>query len=317
MNSLTRWFRTLIPPSLILALASALSGPGAVNAAESGQTFATPEEAISALATAAAAGDSSVLSDLFGPAAAELVNPDRVQAANELQAFTAALRHSQRLVRESDSRCVLEVGDDSWPFPIPLVQQAGRWCFDTEAGKDELLNRRIGQNELATLRSVRAFVDAQREYAAKDRDGDEVLEFAQSVLSAAGTKSGLYWSPRLDGEISPLGPLVALAQSQGYEVASRELGAAPAPFHGYLFKVLTRQAKSAPGGKYSYVINGNMIGGFALVAWPAGHGDTGIMTFIVNQQGRVYQKDLGPNTDRVVSRLKAYAPDATWAVSPD
>lgn len=317
MNALTRWFQTLIPPSLVLALALALSGSGAVSAAEVGQTFATPDEAISALATATAAEDSSALHLLFGPAAAELVNPDRVQAANELKAFTAALNHRQRLIRESDSRCVLEVGEDSWPFPVPLVRQDGRWYFDTEAGKDELLSRRIGQNELATLRSVRAFVDAQREYASKDHDGDEVLEFAQTILSAAGTKDGLYWSPEIDGEISPFGPLAALAQDKGYDMTSREPGAAPVPLNGYLFKVLTHQAKSAPGGKYDYVINGNMIGGFALMAWPARHGDTGIMTFIVNQQGRVYQKDLGPNTDRVVSRLKAYAPDATWAVSPD
>jgi hypothetical protein len=197
------------------------------------------------------------------------------------------------------------------------VQSGGGWHFDTAAGVDELLNRRIGANELSTLQTMRAYVAAQREYAGQDRDGDQVLEFAQKIMSSPGQKNGLYWSPDLDGEFSPLGPLAADAQEEGYGFKAKAEGEAPQPFHGYFFKVLTKQAKSAPGGKYDYIINGNMIGGFALVAWPAQYGDTGIMTFIVNQQGRVYQKNLGPKTASIVKGMKSYDPDKTWAISPD
>ena len=315
MTSLKSFFQSLYHRHLSLALA--LSAPIALSAADAGKTFATPEDAVSALAAAASLQDSNALRVIFGPAAAEIENPDRVQATNELNAFTRALNQAKRIVRESGSKCVLEVGDNFWPFPVPIVKKDGQWFFDTAAGKDELINRRIGRNELMTLRSVRAYVEAQREYAAKDRDGDEVLEFAQKLTSTPGTKDGLYWPADLDGEISPLGPLAAQAQEQGYRRKINEEGAAPEPFHGYFFKILTRQGKSAPGGKYDYIINGNMIGGFALVAWPASYGETGIMTFIVNQQGRVYQKDLGPKTAKIAADMKSYDPDKTWSVSPD
>ena len=301
--------------SLILAVA--LSLPLAVRAADSGKTFATPEEAVAALVAAASAQDTNAFRVIFGPVGVEIENPDRVQAANELSMFNAAVSQHQRIVRDSDDKCVLEVGTNSWPFPVPIVKRDGRWFFDTAAGKDEILNRHIGKNELATLQSVRAYVEAQREYASKDRDGDQVLEFAQKLSSTPGTKDGLYWPPDLDGEISPLGPFVAQAQNQGYFAEAKAQSAAPEPFHGYFFKILTRQGKHAPGGKYDYIINGNMIGGFALVAWPVEYGETGIMTFIVNQQGRVYQKDLGPKTAKIAGTMKAYDPDKTWSVSPD
>ncbi len=289
----------------------------AASAADIGKTFATPEEAVAALVAAAGAGDTNAFRVIFGPVGVEIENPDRVQAANELSTFNAAVNQRQRLVHESEARCVLEIGDNAWPFPVPIVRRNGRWFFDTEAGKNEILNRHIGKNELATLQSVRAYVESQREYASKDRDGDGVLEYAQKFRSAAGRKDGLYWPPELDGEISPLGPLVAQAQAEGYARGSRTEDAGPNPFHGYYFKILTRQGRSAPGGKYDFVINGNMIGGFALVAWPAEYGETGIMTFIVNQQGRVYQKDLGPKTARAAAGLKAYDPDKTWSISPE
>lgn len=301
--------------SLMLSMAVVVSID--VSAADIGKTFATPEEAVSALECAAKACDGDAIRDLFGPAAEDLQNPDRVQATNELQTFTAALGQAKRIVRDSDVSCTLEVGADSWPFPIPLAQKEGKWFFDTEAGKDELLNRRVGRNELMTLSAVRAYVEAQRDYAAKDRDGDGVLEFAQKIMSAPDKKDGLYWPPELDGEISPLGPLAAQAQGEGYGVKAKGEGAAPEPFHGYFFKVISRQSKSAPGGKYDYIINGNMIGGFALVAWPASYGETGVMTFIVNQQGRVYQKDMGEGTAKAASGMKVYDPDKTWAVCPD
>ena len=312
MTSLQRSLRSVVHRRLALALAFA--APLAINAADIGKTFATPEAAVSALVAAVGAKDTNALHDIFGPATADIANPDQVQAANELNAFATALNQTNRIVRESDSKCVLEVGEQSWPFPIPVVKKDGQWFFDTEAGKDEILNRRIGENELATLQVVRGYVEAQREYAAKDRDGKEVLKFAQKIISSPGAKDGLYWPPELDGEISPLGPLAADAAAEGY---GKTPGTERQPFHGYFFRILTRQGKHAPGGKYKYVVNGNMIGGFALVAWPAEYGENGIMTFIVNQQGRVYQKDLGPQTAKTAGAMQSYDPDKTWAVSSD
>jgi hypothetical protein len=297
-------------------LALVLSLPATVYAAETGKTFATPEAAVAALTTAVNAKDREILHSIFGSAVVDIENPDHVQAAGELQTFAAALTTTNRLVRESDDRCVLEIGTNAWPFPIPIVKQSdGQWFFDTKAGQEEVLNRRIGRNELATLLSMRAYVEAQREYASRDRLGNEVLQYAQKFFSSPGLKDGLFWPANLDGEISPFGPLVAHAQAAGY--GKPDTDAAPEPFHGYYFKILTRQGKHAPGGKYNYVINGNMIGGFALVAWPAEYGNTGIMTFIVNQQGRVYQKDLGLKTGKLAPAMKKYDPDSTWQLSPD
>ena len=294
-----------------------VSLPMAVHGADSGRTFATPEDALTALAAAVKAKDTNALQGIFGPALADIRNPDRVQAANNLQTFAAAFEANNRLVPESDSRCVLEVGEHSWPFPIPLVKRDGKWIFDTEAGEQEILNRRIGKNELETLQTMRAYVAAQREYASRDRDGSQVLKYAQRLFSSPGAKDGLYWPPDLEGEISPLGPLVATAHGEGYAGRSEDASRGPEPFHGYYFKILTRQGKHAPGGKYDYIINGNMIGGFAMVAWPAEYGNSGIMTFIVNQQGRVYQKDLGLKTSKLAPAMTRYDPDPTWQLSPD
>ncbi|HEU0038506.1 MAG TPA: DUF2950 domain-containing protein [Verrucomicrobiae bacterium] len=314
MDSLKRFSQTILSRNVALTLA--LGAAITASAADIGKTFATPEAAVAALVAAASAEDTNALRVIFGPLAEDIQNPDRVQATNELSAFNAAVNQGKRIVHESDSKCALEVGDNSWPFPVPIVKRNGQWFFDTAAGKDELLNRRIGRNELATLQAVRAYVEAQREYASKDRDGDEVLEYAQKIISTPGAKDGLFWSPDLDGEISPLGPFAADAAAEGYKT-TRSPGDEPRPFHGYFFKILVRQGQHAPGGKYDYVINGNMIGGFALVAWPAEYGETGIMTFVVNQQGRVYQKDLGPDTAKTAEAMKAYDPDKTWAISKD
>jgi hypothetical protein len=310
-----RVLRTINQCKLILVLA--LSAPLFSSRAETGQTFATPEEAVAALVSAADAPDARALHDIFGSAASEMENPDRIQAANEQSEFARALHQATRIVRESDSRCVLEVGDNHWPFPIPLVKNEGRWRFDSRAGKEELLNRRIGKNEVATLRVLRACVEAQREYASEDRDGSGVLKFAQKIISTPGTKDGLYWPPDLDAEHSPLGPLLAKAHSPGQAHQQEDARLSSEPFHGYFFKILTHQGKDALGGKYSYIINGNMIGGFAFVAWPAFYGESGIMTFIVNQQGRVYQKDLGPKTAISAEAMKEFDPDKTWTLSSD
>ena len=306
----------LIPlPALVLGLL--LIRPTTIHAAEEGARFATPEGAVSALLTAASNQDTNALRILFGAAVAEVENPDRVQAASDLAEFSRLSSETNRIIHLSDSRSLLVVGQDDWPFAIPLTLRDGQWFFDTEAGAQELLNRRIGKNELLTLDTVRAYVAAQRDYALNDRDGDGVLEFAERLRSRPGMKDGLYWAPDLDSEISPLGPLVAEAQGEGYDMSVRDEQAQPVPFHGYFFKILTRQGSSAPGGAYNYRINGHMIGGFALVAWPAEYGESGIMTFIVNQQGRVYQKDLRPRTEKVVRRMKAYDPDKSWSVSHD
>ena len=281
------------------------------------KTFATPEEAVAALGKAVEAQDQAALEAIFGPAWADLQNPDRVQATNECSAFAAAFDQTSHLVHDSDTKRVLEVGTNFWPFPIPIVKQDGKWFFDTKAGKEELQNRRIGRNELAALEVMRAYVDAQRDYASRDRDGSEVLKYAQKLNSSPGKQDGLYWPPTIGGEGSPLGPLVAFAQGEGYRLPPTDDDEEPGPFHGYYFKILTRQGKHARGGKYDYVINGNMIGGFAMVAWPYDYGDSGIMTFIVNQQGRVYQKDLGPKTSKIAAGMKVYDPDPSWVRSPD
>jgi len=299
--------------TLLLAFVS----PPAARAVEAARVFSTPEAAVVALDQAVNTTNRAAFRELLGPDSTELANPDTVQGVQEMAAFTAAFNTTNRLVRESAARMILEVGPNSWPFPIPLVKRTDGWQFDTKAGLDELLNRRIGRNELEALRTVRAYVDAQREYARKDRDGDEVLEYAQKISSSPGRTDGLYWPSDLNGEISPLGPLVANAQEEGYFNQPAKTGEGPRPFHGYLFKILTSQGKHAPGGKYDYVINGNMIGGFAMVAWPASYGDSGIMTFIVNQQGRVFQKDLGVNTAKVMEKMRDYDPDSSWRVSPD
>jgi len=302
---------------LALVLSGVLGLAAAVRGAEGAQLFGSPEAAADALVAAAAAHDTNALRRVFGPEGEDVSNPDPVQAAGELEAFNAACAQGRRVLVLAEDRCVLVVGENQWPFPVPLTRKGGQWSFDVAAGREEILDRRIGRNELATLRVVRSYVDVQREYAAEDRDGDEVLEYAQRFRSSPGTKDGLYWPPELDGELSPLGPLMAQAQAEGYGKGSLDREAAPEPFHGYLFRILTRQTAAAPGGRYEYVINGNMIGGFALVAWPAVYGESGIMTFIVNQQGKVYQKDLGPATASAVRKLKAYDPGKTWALTPD
>jgi hypothetical protein len=314
MNAFSR-FSTLCIAATTLWLAPA----GNVHAATSGKTFTSPEDAVKALTTAVKAHDTNALAAIFGPEFFDIVSPDPVQAENELSDFGDNLTRSNRLDRTEKDRVVLETGEDEYPFPIPIVHVADGWQFDTDAGKDEIINRRIGRNELEALKSVRAYVDAQREYASKDRDGDEVLEYAQKFMSSPGKKDGLYWPADETGEESPLGPLFVEAQQEGYfkPTGKEEENTGPHPFHGYYFRILTSQGKNAPGGAYDYIINGNMIGGFGLVAWPADYGDSGIMTFIINQQGKVYQKDLGPDTDKIAKEMKAYDPDSGWSLSKD
>ncbi len=294
---------------LLTALMTVL--PGLVFAAGE-ERFSSPQAAVDALKAAVEAKDTNALHMIFGPEAHGLVSVDVVEAAEERNLFVRRVQEKVSLVAKSDSRQELELGADGWPFPIPLVKQDGQWCFDVEAGKEEVLNRRIGANELGAIRVCQAYVQAQREYASLDRNGDEVLEYAQHLRSTPGTHDGLYWSTRTGDELSPLGPLVAQARGEGYRRQTRILTDESSPYHGYYFKILTRQGKHAPGGKYNYIINGHMIAGFALVAWPAEWGNTGVMTFMVNQQGKVYQKNLGPKTLKAAAALTTYDPDPTW-----
>src|SRR5215467_7245388 len=321
MNSLSRFSKCLnglfLSP-LLSATALWLAAVLSANGAAIGKTFASPEDAVGALKKALNSHDTNALVAIFGPAVDEVRSSDPVEDRNEVLEFAEKLNASNHIERADGGKYILEVGEDRYPFAIPIAQKGGSWYFDTEAGKEELINRRVGRNELEALQSVRAYVDAQREYASKDRDGDEVLEYAQKIISTPGQRDGLYWPADSDpnGEESPLGPVFAEAQNEGYLKAPRNEGERQ-PFHGYYFKILTEQGKHAPGGAYNFIINGNMIGGFALVAWPADYGESGVMTFIVNQEGRVYQKDLGPRTEKLAARMTEYDPDSTWKQSPD
>ena len=206
-------------------------------------------------------------------------------------------------------RALLIIGNEEYRFPVPVVKQSTTWYFDAKAGQDELVNRRIGRNELEIIDVLGEYVDAQREYAAKDWNGDGVTEFARKFRSTPGKKDGLYWEAKEGEEESPFGALVATATREGYANVKK---AKPAPFHGYYFKILTSQGKHAEGGAFDYVVNGKMILGFALVAYPAQYGTSGIMTFVVNQNGVVYQKNLGSATAAIAAKMKVYNPDPSW-----
>jgi hypothetical protein len=291
----------------------ALMLPRSAMAAEE-QKFATPQDALDTLMAAATNHDTNALHSIFGPAGHELISPDVVQATEEYKMFVQRLTEKTQLVTNSDANITLEIGADGWPFPIPLAKQDGNWFFDTAAGREEVLARRIGRDEMGAINVCDAYAEAQREYASQDRLGDGVLAYAQFLRSTPGTHDGLFWpTNQPGGELSPLGPLVAQARVDGYHRTAKMLNDAQSPYHGYYFKILTRQGKHAPGGKYNYLINGRMIAGFALVAWPAEWGNTGMMTFIVNQNGMVCQKNLGPKTAKMARAMTAYDPDDSWA----
>ena len=305
-NAMTRTHSYPKRWSLIFALV--LVGLAAKPAVTPPRQFATPDAAVDALVQAVKSGDQKELSGIFGSNSGDILSSgDAVADDNARAAFAKDLDEKHSLEKSGDDKVVLVYGEDDFPFAIPIVKQGEQWHFDTAAGRSEILARRIGRNELATIQVCLAYVDAQREYASTDRDGDGLFEYAQKFRSTPGKQDGLYWPSEPNQPDSPLGELVADARSEGY--AGKAKGA---PYHGYLFKLLKGQGPHAAGGAYDYVVRGNMIGGFAMVAYPAQYGNSGVMTFLVNHDGVVYSKDLGPNTAKLAAAMTRFDPDSSW-----
>jgi DUF2950 family protein len=270
--------------------------------------FASPEQAAQELIAAARAGDSAAIVAVLGPEAKELVQSGDAAADEEGRArFLRAYGEANKLVTTEDGLALLVIGKDEWIFPIPIVKDASGWYFDTKEGKEEILNRRIGRNELSAIRAVRAYVDAQREYYQRNPQNDKLLHYARKFASSKGSRDGLYFPVKSGEQASPLGPLFDRMQT-----GSKDGAAKRAPYHGYYYRILTEQGPDAPGGAYSYLAQGRMIGGFALVAWPAAYGNTGVMTFLVNHDGVVFQKDLGPGTAAAAEKMMRFNPDKSW-----
>jgi hypothetical protein len=275
------------------------------------QTFATPEQAATTLIDAIKANNRKAVLSILGPAAQKLVfSGDAIADENAGQAFVASYDKAHRL-EGGGGKVVLYVGQDDFPFAIPIVPDGPVWRFDTRAGADEIVNRRIGKNELNAIQVCLAYVDAQRDYYSEDRNKDRLRVYAQRLFSSPGKHDGLYWETKAGEKPSPLGPLMAQAQSEGYG-----RGTGGHPYHGYFYRILNAQGPAASDGAYDYVAHGRMIGGFALVAYPAQYGVSGVMTFVVNHQGVVYQKDLGPNTAAMAKSMKQFNPDSTWTKVP-
>jgi len=340
--------------SRVLAAALFAGGAFFVSAASAqtpGQsTFNTPEEAVKALVAASKDENRAALEKIFGSDYTQLLSGDPVEDKKDLDSFSAAAQESAQLQQVDATKYTVTLGQFEWPAPIPVVQKDGKWFFDTKSGVEQIQDRRIGENELSAIETCRAYAIAQWEYFTQgDWDHDGVPEYAQHIISTPGKHDGLYWETDGDENQSPLGMSVAAAQvraeakaaakpgpaprpaaakSDTHEAAAGPAGAKPdaelenislprTPYYGYFFKILTAQGPHAPGGKYSYIINGNMIAGYALVAYPAKWSVTGVMTFIINQQGRVYEKNLGPDTDKLAAAMTVYNPDLTWTLVKD
>ncbi len=318
MSAISKWYCASGALALLLSSGSLF--------AEGQQTlFSTTNDAVQALVSAAEAKDQAAMTAVLGPERDKLLSGDPVEDANALTRFAERLRKSVKLVRVDDAKFTLAVGQDQFPFPIPLVKTGDKWRFDTAAGLDEILSRRIGQNELSAIMTCRAYVVAQWEYftQALDTSEDGLAVYAQKFVSTPGQRDGLYWDVAEGEKPSPMGTLVAEARAEGYNAGRPRTPVATAkadpqrprtPFHGYFFRVLKAQGAHAPGGKFSYVINGHMIAGYALLAFPARWGSGGIMTFIVNNQGRVYQKNLGAKTAEIAGAMTEYDPDPSWTL---
>ena len=299
-----RLFRTVFALTLI-AMA-----PVALAATATQKSFASPEAGITALVEAIKVNDLPMLQVILGPQGKKLISSgDTVADQENREAFIKAYGEANTLVFEGDTQAVLVIGQDEWPMPIPLVKSPSGWRFDTRKGEKEILARRIGRNELSAIQVCLAIVDAAHEYAALDVDGDGIPEYAQQFVSTPGKRNGLYWQTKADEPPSPLGPLLAAATNEGYtDSVTRPL----APYHGYFYRILTKRGKDAPSGASDFLINGHMIGGFAVIAYPARYGVSGIMSFMVNQDGLVYEHNLGKNTTTIASKMTTFNPDARW-----
>jgi hypothetical protein len=308
--TMSRWYETASRGmrSALLALGASLVVASGAFAAATQRNFASPEEATQALAQAVKAHDRAATLAILGKDASSWISSgdaaaDRAAVARFIEAYDAG----HHLVQQ-DGKAMLTIGLDDFPFAFPIVRNGQRWHFDTAAGKVEMLARRIGENELSAIKVLQAIVDAQLDYASADRNGDGVLAYAQKFLSSPGKHDGLYWPVEPGQPPSPAGELLAKASSEGF----RAKGKKPTPYHGYYYRPLERQGKHAPPGALDYVVGGRAIGGFAVVAYPARYGNSGIMTFIVNQDGKIYQADLGPDTQAKALKIREYDPGPGW-----
>lgn len=294
----------------ICALALIVMAPMALATAAGPKSFASPEAGITALVEAVKVDDQPMLLAVLGPHGSKLISSgDAVADRHSREGFLKAYGEANKLVFAGDTKATLVIGKDEWPMPIPLVKVKDGWRFDTQQGEKEILARRIGRNELAAIKVCLAITDAEHEYAVRDLDGDGIPEYAPKFVSMPGKRDGLYWQTQGDEPLSPLGPLLAAAAGEGY---TRSASRALAPYHGYFYRILTRQGKDAPGGAYDYFVKDKMIGGFAVIAYPARYGASGIMSFMVNHDGVVYEKDLGKNTAAIASKMTTFNPAASW-----
>ncbi|AOY01626.1 DUF2950 domain-containing protein [Jeongeupia sp. USM3] len=298
-------------PASWLAAATLLAVP--LIAGATGR-YATPDAAAAALQAAVQSGKQAAMLQVLGSKAGPLIDSgDPVADRYNREQFATAYQAHHEIEIGADNRATLVVGDKRWPFPIPLSKLKGQWQFDVAAGREELINRRIGRNENATIQAALAYVDAQQEYFRRDPDRAGLLHYARRIVSTEGERDGLYWPAGETGEASPLGPLFADAARHGYGKTAKQAGA---PYHGYYYRVLSAQGPNAKGGAYDYMAQGKMLGGFALVAWPAKYGVSGVMTFIVNQDGTVFEKNLGSSTASVAERMARFDPDGSWKAVP-
>jgi hypothetical protein len=290
---------------IVVAAASAQS----TTAEQTQKRFATAEEAVQTVIKAAKANNKTELLAIFGAGAEDLFSSgDKIADRRARQLILVALNEKWSLTSQGPNTKTLVIGNEEWPYPIPLVKDKGGWSFDTAAGREEILYRRIGRNELSTIKACRIYITAQKEYAEKSHDGQPAGLYAQKLASQPGKQDGLFWKVGPGEELSPLGEFAAQASSEGYSRGD----SGPTPFHGYLFRLLTAQGPAAPGGAKSYVSNGEMKDGFALIAYPAEYRKSGVMSFIVNQDGVIYEKDLGEETVKVASQTTQYNPDSSW-----
>ena len=301
----------LVTAPLVAVAAPPSLAPATEATGSEAQSFPTPDDAAKALLDAARSDDGNRIIAVFGSRHADLLSSgDEVEDKNNRAKFVTLAQEKMAVQSDGENRAIVHVGNTDWPFPIPLVKDGESWRFDAKQGREEILNRRIGRNELSALSVIRGYAEAQFDYANADRDGDGVSEYAQKLRSEPGKFDGLFWEAEPGQPQSPLGPLIADARVAGYKLENPTDKSSP--YHGYFYRIITRQGAAAPGGKYDYIINGNMIAGFGLVAFPAQYGASGVMTFIVNHQGKIYQKDLGPKTAQLAVAMKDYNPDATW-----